>query len=58
LPEPLYSEIPQDVEQHFQYKVVVTVTSARTTVIGNVCGSKQQAKQSATQSALHKLRIL
>ena len=58
LPEPLYSEIPQDVEQHFQYKVVVTVTSARMTAIGNVCGSKQQAKQSAAQSALQKLRIL
>lgn len=58
LPEPLYSEIPQDVEQHFQYKVVITVTSVRTTAIGNVCGSKQQAKQSAAQSALQKLRIL
>ena len=58
LPQPQYSEIPQDVEQHFQYKVVVTVTSVRTMAIGNICGSKQQAKQSAAQSALQKLRIL
>ena len=58
LPQPQYSEIPQDTDQRFQFKVVIIVTSARMTATGGICGSKQQAKQSAAQSALQKLRIL
>jgi len=58
LSQPQYSEIPQDAERRFQFKVIVIVTSARMTATGDICGSKQQAKQSAARSALQKLRIL
>lgn len=53
LPQPQYSEIPQCKEQQFQFKVSLKSVE----VTGNVCNSKQQAKQSAAQLAIQKLGL-
>ena len=53
LPQPQYSEVPLCKEQQFQFKVSLRSVE----VTGKVCGSKQQAKQSAAQLAIQNLGL-
>ena len=53
LPQPQYSEIPLRKEQQFQFKVSLKSVE----VTGKICGSKQQAKQSAAQLVIQNLGL-